>query len=269
MSQNQLLEDVQGRPDTRGIALQKAGVKNVGIPLHVIQKDGQTQRVLANVSMSVGLAASEKGTHMSRFIIQLVESSKSKAFCCDLKSFLADTQERLNAETAYIKMDFQYVVDKPSPVTLMSAPMAYHCSFEASLVGTSTYQFILGVEVPIATLCPCSKAISDYGAHNQRAMVRAKVLLDTMNEHSVFWIEDLIQLLDNCASCPVFPILKREDEKYVTEYAYDNPKFVEDVLRDSIASLREIPSAKGFQLEVEALESIHSHNAWAYQEEGF
>lgn len=264
----QSLIDIQSSADTRGIAIQRVGVKDVEIPMHVLQRDGHTQWVVANVTMSVGLSKEEKGTHMSRFIIQLSENSQSKAFCYDLKAFLEDTQKRLEATSAYIKMDFRYFIDKKAPISGISAPMAYQCRFEATLNGTSEYTFALGVDVPMATLCPCSKAISDYGAHNQRAMIRATAVLDTEGEHQVTWIEDLIEALDECASCPVYPILKREDEKYVTERAYDNPKFVEDVIRDSVTVMRNLPSVRGFEVEVEAFESIHGHNAWAHQKEG-
>lgn len=266
--QKQSLLDVQGLPDSRGIALQKVGVKGVELPVHILQKDGHTQMVSAVVSMGVDLSSEQKGTHMSRFIIQLTERSADKAFCYNLKDFLADTQMRLNANAAYITMDFRYFIHKKSPVTQMPAPMAYQCRFEAALKDTANYTFFLSVEVPIATLCPCSKAISDYGAHNQRAVIRTKIALDMQNDHQVLWLEDLVEVLDECASCPVYPILKREDEKYVTERAYDNPKFVEDVVRECIARLKPMPSVLGFEIEAEAFESIHGHNAWAYQNEG-
>lgn len=267
INQTELL-DVQNSLDSRGIALQKVGVKNVEIPVHILQKDGGTQLVTASVTLSVDLAEEYKGTHLSRFIIQLAERSESKAFCYNLQAFLEETRQRLGSQAAHIEMGFRYFVKKASPVTGMVAPMAHQCSFSASLSSNNEYQFMLGIEVPVATLCPCSKAISDYGAHNQRAMIRANILLDTQHDNQVLWIEDLVAALDECASCPVYPILKRADEKYVTERAYDNPKFVEDVMRECVATLRNVSSVKGFQLEVEALESIHGHNAWAYQKEG-
>lgn len=262
------IPDVQNYEDARGIALQQVGVKNVEMPIAILQKNGHTQPVAANITLSVDLPKESKGTHLSRFVIQLNESIENKAFCYNLKSFLADTQERLQASASHIKMDFRYFVDKPSPISNYSAPMAFGCSFEARLLGKEDYGFVLGIEVPIATLCPCSKAISDYGAHNQRALIRAKIAFDTEADHEVVWIEDLVKDLDECASCPVYPILKRADEKYVTERAYDNPKFVEDVMREVIATLRKKPGVVGFEIEVEALESIHGHNAWAYQKEG-
>ncbi|MBX2860882.1 MAG: GTP cyclohydrolase I FolE2 [Vampirovibrio sp.] len=263
------LLDVQNLQDHREIDLQRVGVSRVMVPMNVVQKNGNLQPVTAKATMSVGLGKAYKGTHMSRFISQLTEWSKDKHLSLDLQDFLAEAKERLKAPSAQIQLDFQYFIDKKAPVTGISAPMAYACRFDASLGATATdYDFMLGVTAPISTLCPCSKAISDYGAHNQRAEIRAEVLIDTQTPHPMIWIEDLVEALDTCASCPVFPFLKREDEKWVTERQYDNPKFVEDVMRDAIALLREFPGVKSFNLEVEALESIHGHNAWcAHQEE--
>ncbi len=264
----QPLIDVQSHADARGIALHKVGVKNVEVPIYVLQKDGRTQMVAASITISVDLPAEQKGTHMSRFVIQLAEKSTSKAFCYNLRDFLRETQQRLKSNTAHIEMNFRYFIHKEAPVTKIPAPVAYQCSFGASLTGEEDYKFVLGLEMPIATLCPCSKAISDYGAHNQRAIIRAKLALDTQSDYEVLWLEDLVKAFDECASCPIFPVLKREDEKYVTERAYDNPKFVEDVIRECVAVLQTYPSVTGYELEVEALESIHGHNAWAYQQEG-
>ena len=141
--------------------------------------------------------------------------------------------------------------------------MSYECTFEGR-IENSEYKFILGVVVPVTTLCPCSKEISDNGAHNQRAFISVKVSYDE-NEH--IWLEDLIKMIEECASCEVYPLLKREDEKFVTEKAYANPKFVEDVLRDVVVKLRKNPVVKEFEVECEAFESIHNHSAWAYQKE--
>ena len=154
-------------------------------------------------------------------------------------------------------------MDKEAPVTKLSAPMCYDCSFEGQMSGTD-YKFILGVKVPVTTLCPCSKEISEYGAHNQRAMISVKVSYDE-SEH--VWLEDLIELIESCASCPVHPLLKRQDEKYVTEKAWENPRFVEDVLREVVVKLRNHSIIKEFEVDCEAFESIHNHSAWAYQQE--
>lgn len=268
MTRPETLLDVQGLADTRGIDLQQVGVKNVTVPMNIVQKDGKLQAVTAVATMSVGLSKEHKGTHMSRFIIQLSEWSRDKVLSLNLREFLEEAKQRLTAPAAFLDLKFNYFIQKKAPVSNMSAPMAFECTFSGKLVGND-YRLELGVVVPIATLCPCSKAISDYGAHNQRAEIRCKVVLDTETEHPIVWIEDLVAALEACSSCPVFPLVKREDEKFMTEWAYDHPKFVEDVIREAIAVLREYPHVKGFDLEVDALESIHGHNAWAVHQENF
>jgi GTP cyclohydrolase IB len=273
MEKSHSLLDVQGLDDTRNIALQQVGVKEVAIPMSVLQKDGKIQHVTALARLSVGLPGEFKGTHMSRFIIQLAEWSHDKVLSVNLKEFLVETTQRLNAPSAQTEIKFKYFIDKKAPVSNMSAPMAYDCSFNGSIdlaaSPTAQYQLTLGIIIPIATLCPCSKAISDYGAHNQRAELKVQVHLDANLDHPVVWIEDLVAHLEECASCPVYPLVKREDEKFMTEKAYDNPKFVEDVARDAILALREYPGVTGFSIEVEALESIHGHNAWTAHQENF
>lgn len=263
------LLDVQGLADQRGVTLNQVGVKNVEIPMQVLQKDGKTQSVQAVATMSVGLPAEFKGTHMSRFVIQLGEWSQNRTFSLDLREFLVEAKQRLEAPSAFIELKFRYFMDKPAPVSGMSAPMAYECVFKGSLNEQDQYRLILSIMVPCATLCPCSKAISDYGAHNQRAEIRADIILDTATDHRVVWIEDVVAGLEEASSCPVYPLIKRVDEKFITEKAYDNPKFVEDVIRESTLFLREFKGVTGFNLEVEALESIHAHNAWAAHAENY
>lgn len=263
------LLDVQGLADQRGVTLNQVGVKNVEIPMQVLQKDGKTQSVQAVATMSVGLPAEFKGTHMSRFVIQLGEWSQNKTFSLDLREFLVEAKQRLEAPSAFIELKFRYFMDKPAPVSGMSAPMAYECVFKGSLNEQDQYRLILSIMVPCATLCPCSKAISDYGAHNQRAEIRADIILDTATECRVVWIEDVVAGLEEASSCPVYPLIKRVDEKFITEKAYDNPKFVEDVIREATLFLRKYKGVTGFSLEVEALESIHAHNAWAAHAENY
>jgi GTP cyclohydrolase I len=263
------LLDVQGLADKRGVTLNQVGVKNVEIPMQVLQKDGKIQHVQARATMSVGLPAEFKGTHMSRFVIQLNEWSKHKILCLNLREFLEEAKTRLDAPSAFIELKFRYFIEKAAPVSGMSAAMAYECHFKGSMDEQGHYRLILSVMVPCATLCPCSKAISDYGAHNQRAEIRAQILIDTDAEHRIVWIEDLVAGLEATSSCPVYPLIKRVDEKFITEKAYDNPKFVEDVIRESTLFLRDYKGITGFSLEVEALESIHAHNAWAAHAENF
>lgn len=259
-----LLNDVQGQKDIRNIDIQKVGVKDVEIPLVILRKlkNGKTdsQRVYAKAKMSVSLNREFKGTHMSRFIEILNDYRKKNLVGVDIKKMLYDMKERLKAENAYIKFDFKYFIKKTAPKSGLEALMCYDCYFEGTLNGDN-YTFSLGTKVPLTTLCPCSKEISDFGAHNQRATVKVKVSYPE-NEH--IWLEDLIKEVEKAGSAEVYSLLKREDEKAVTETAYENPKFVEDVLRDVVLSLENNKKISSFEVEIEAMESIHNHNAWAF-----
>lgn len=260
---NNILKDIQNQNDNRGIDIQKVGVNGVEVPLIIQRKNADNQVVSAVARMSVALPKKYRGTHMSRFMEVLNEYKKKNLLGIDIKGVLKDIQKKLNAESAHVKFTFKYFIDKKAPVSKSSFPMGYDCSFEGNLNGDD-YQFILGVKVPVTTLCPCSKEISDFSAHNQRAVIKVKISYDD-DEH--IWIEDLISLIENCGSCPVYPLLKRNDEKFVTEAAYKNPKFVEDTLRDVVGLLRNNKIIKYFEVETEAHESIHNHNAWAWQSE--
>ncbi len=259
------MNDVQNQIDKRNIDIQKVGVKDVEVPL-VIQrklKSGavDTQRVYAKAKMSVSLNRQFKGTHMSRFIEILNDYRKKNLIGVDIKQMLKDIKEKLNSENAYVKFDFKYFIKKTAPKSALEALMCYDCYFEGTIDGDD-YKFFLGTKVPITTLCPCSKEISDYGAHNQRAIVKVKISYPE-NEH--IWLEDLIKTIEESGSSEVYSLLKREDEKAVTERAYENPKFVEDVLRDVVLKLENNKIINFFEVEIEAQESIHNHNAWAYQ----
>lgn len=259
------MNDVQNQKDERNIDIQKVGVKDVEIPL-VIQrklKSGNidTQRVYAKAKMSVSLMHQFKGTHMSRFIEILNDYRKENLVGVDIKKMLQDIKQRLDAENAYVKFDFKYFIKKTAPKSGLEALMCYDCYFEGILNGED-YRFYLGAKVPVTTLCPCSKEISDYGAHNQRAIVKVKI---SYPEDEHIWLEDLIKTIEESGSSEVYSLLKREDEKAVTERAYENPKFVEDVLRDVVLKLDNNKIINSFEVEIEAQESIHNHNAWAYQ----
>lgn len=259
------LKDVQNEDDSRGIDIQKVGINDIDVPLTIQRRNNKTQTVGAKVRMSVSLPRKYKGTHMSRFV-EVLNLYRTHDFSCkDIKSLLTDIKKVLKAESANAKFTFKYFVDKKSPVTKLSFPLAYDCSFEGNLNGED-YSFTLGVSVPVATLCPCSKEISEYSAHNQRAIVKLKVNYN--QEECQIWPEDLIEMTESCSSTPLYTILKRSDEKYVTEAAYNNPKFVEDILRDIVLKLRKDKRITKFETEIEAFESIHNHNAWAYQREG-
>lgn len=257
------MKDVQNSQDNRNVDIQKVGIKHVELPL-VVQRKNKTDKVVyAKARVCVSLPKDYKGTHMSRFVEVLNEWRSKKLLGVDIRGCLEEVVKRLDAQSGELEFDFKYFVDKQAPVSNLSAPMCYDCSFEGRIDG-GKYKFILGVKVPVTTLCPCSKEISEYGAHNQRAIISVKVSYDE-TEH--IWLEDLIELIESCASCPVHPLLKRQDEKYVTEKAWENPKFVEDVLRDTVVKLRENSTIKEFEVDCEAFESIHNHSAWAYQSE--
>lgn len=257
------MKDIQNLKDTRNVDIQKVGIKHIDVPLIIQRKNKSNQVVSAKARVSVSLPRDYKGTHMSRFVEVLNEWQHKNLLGIDIKGCLEKIITNLDAQSGELQFKFKYFLEKRSPVTNLPAQMAYDCSFEGR-INSDGYKFILGVEVPVTTLCPCSKEISDNGAHNQRAFITVKVSYD---EDKHIWIEDLISIIESCASCPVYPLLKREDEKFVTEKAWDNPKFVEDVLRDVVVKLREHPVVTEFEVECEAFESIHNHSAWAYQHE--
>lgn len=258
------MKDVQNTYDNRNVDIQKVGINNLDIPLIIQRKNNSDQVVSAIARVCVSLPRNYKGTHMSRFVEVLNEWRTKNLLSEDIKGCLEKTIKKLSAKNGELKLKFKYFIDKKSPITELTAPMGYDCSFEGKIID-GVYKFILGVKVPVTTLCPCSKEISECGAHNQRAIVSVKVSYD---ETEQIWLEDLIELVESCASCPVYTLLKRQDEKYVTEHAWHNPKFVEDVLRDVVIKLRNHPLVNEFEVECEAHESIHNHSAWAYQKEG-
>ena len=262
------MQDVQNLKDNRGIEIQKVGVKGVEFPLTIQRKDAEDITIYSVATIGVTLPSKYKGTHMSRFVEVLNNWQKKHLLGLNIKGCVEEIIKKLNAKSGYLKFDFKYFIDKKSPVTNISAPMCYDCTFEGILDNygeeDEKYSFYLGVKVPVTTLCPCSKEISKYGAHNQRAIVSVKI---TYPEDEHIWLEDLIQEIEKCASSELYPLLKRADEKYVTEHAYDNPKFVEDVLRDVVLLLRKNSVIDSFEVECESLESIHNHSAWAYQQE--
>lgn len=258
------MKDIQNLEDTREVDIQKVGIKHIELPLIIQRKNNSNQVVCAEARVSVSLPRKYKGTHMSRFVEVLSEWRNKNLLGVDIKGCLEKIIKKLHAQSGELEFRFKYFIDKVSPVTGLTAPMSYDCSFEGRISEDNGYKFILGVVVPVTTLCPCSKEISDNGAHNQRAFISVKV---SYPEDEHIWIEDLIDMVEGCASCPVYPLLKRKDEKYVTEKAWDNPKFVEDVLRDVVVKLRKHPVVKEFEVECEAFESIHNHSAWAYQRE--
>lgn len=252
------MRDIQNEQDTREIPLNKVGVKGVKYPVSVLDKNKKTQTTTASVDLFVNLPHNFKGTHMSRFI-EVFHKYHEDISMQHFLDMLDEIREKLHAEKAFGTITFPYFIEKKAPVSGASGIMEYVCSYEGE-VSESERKFFVTIEVPVTTLCPCSKAISEYGAHNQRGKVRVKLLYSDF-----FWIEDVIQMIENCASSPLYSVLKRQDEKAVTEHAYENPRFVEDVVREVYIGLKNM-KFKWFSVEAENEESIHYHNAYAYTE---
>ena len=257
------MKDIQNRYDDRGIDIQRVGVKNVHIPLRIAKREGSYQEVLANVSMDVSLPMQFKGTHMSRFQ-ELLSAWSTKALTnADIRCILKDACDSLNATSAQISIKFKYFVEKEAPVSKKKSVLDYNCEFNGRMMD-SKFEFTMAVEVPVTSCCPCSKEISEYGAHNQRTMIKLKV---SFAPKEYLWIEDVVEILQTMGSAQIYSLLKREDEKYVTEMAYNNTKFVEDILRDVVIAMKAEDKVLWFEVECESFESIHNHSAFAYHVE--
>lgn len=255
------LKDTQNERDERKIAIDRVGVKSLRYPVEVRDKEEGSQRTVATVSLAVELPHQYKGTHMSRF----VEVLNSHGSCLDIRSMAAvplELLDRLNSERAHVEFRFPFFRSKPAPVTKKEGMMDYEVIFEVEAVKGGEVDFMVTVLVPVATLCPCSKAISARGAHNQRGLVTYSVRF----KDDPVWIEDLVELVERSASCELYSLLKRPDEKEVTERAYDNPVFVEDLVRNVAARSDSHESITWYRVEAENFESIHNHNAYAVVE---
>ena len=251
------LADIQSLPDHRRMDIDKVGIKEIRYPILVKDRTRGWQNTVANVNMYVNLPHHFKGTHMSRFI-EVLSSHESAISVDSLPDILRTIRDRLDAEEAHIQLSFPYFMERKAPVSGATAVMDYEVGITGVMSGDS-YESTLTVHVPVTTLCPCSKTISEYGAHNQRSLVTVKVRPD----NGLVWLEELIELVERNASCALYPILKRPDEKYVTEKAYDNPRFVEDMVRAVASELQDDSRIAGFSVESENYESIHNHSAYA------
>jgi GTP cyclohydrolase I len=250
------MRDVQSGPADVALRIDRVGVKNLAVPLTVRDRARGRQQTVARVDLSVDLPAEFKGTHMSRFLEALrdMETTLDTASC---KNLLLDLRDRLQARSSHLCFHFTYFLEQCAPVTGSRALMDYACFLRGAL-RNGDVELVLGVEVPVMTVCPCSKAISAEGAHSQRAMVRIEAGCSGM-----LWLEDLIAIAQESGSSPVYALLKREDEKFVTEAAFAAPTFVEDVVRNAASRLAAHPRVRGFRVEVESFESIHNHSAYA------
>lgn len=253
--------DVQNRADERKIDIQKVGVKDVKYPVVVLDRKNGTQSTVATFNLYADLPHNFKGTHMSRFI-ELVNEYYVDISMHNFLDMLKKIRELLDARRAYAEVFFPYFIEKKAPVSGEKSMMQYTCEYIGEVID-HMHRFFVGIQVPIATVCPCSQEISDYGAHNQRGMVTVKLLFNKF-----FWIEDIISLVEQSASSEVFTLLKREDEKYLTEQAFAHPRFVEDVVREVTRKLEATGDFPWFSVEAENFESIHNHSAYAYVERG-
>jgi GTP cyclohydrolase I len=256
------LTDKQSERDTRRLRIDKVGVRGLRHPIRVKDRAHQTQDTIATFSLTVDLPHQFKGTHMSRFV-EVLNAHGREIEIGSLPVMLAELRAKLHADRAHIEMHFPYFIEKSAPVSGASGLMDYEVRFDASQHGTET-DLLVTVVVPVATLCPCSKAISARGAHNQRGYVTLSVRFTG----EPVWIEDLVTLVEESASCGLYSLLKRPDEKFVTEKAYDNPVFVEDLVRNVALRLNAHPSIAWYRVEAENMESIHNHSAYAMIETG-
>ena len=250
------IPDVQASPDTRHLAIDRVGVKSIRHPARIRERSGGTQNTVAMFNMYVGLPHHFKGTHMSRFV-EILSAHEREISPDTFRSMVREMVTKLEAESGHIEMSFPYFVSKRAPVSGVASLMDYEVTFIGEIVdGRET--FTLKVQVPVTSLCPCSKGISERGAHNQRSHVTIAARIKTF-----VWIEELIDIAEDEASCQLYGLLKRPDEKFVTENAYDNPKFVEDMVRDVAARLNADKRIESYVVESENFESIHNHSAYA------
>ncbi len=253
------MKDMQNTFDNRGIGIDKVGIKNIRYPITVLDRRKGIQHTIANINMYVDLPKQFKGTHMSRFV-EILNEHRGNINIKDFPKILENMQKRFNANSAHLEIEFPYFIEKQSPVTHSPSLMEYNCKFIGIKNGKGT-DFILVVSVPVLTLCPCSKEISRYGAHNQRSFVTVHLRFK-----GLVWIEEVIDIVEHSSSAELFSLLKRPDEKYITEHSYNNPMFVEDVVREVAKKLKRNKKIISFSVEAENLESIHNHNVYAYVE---
>jgi len=254
-----LIPDVQSAADDRRLAIDRVGIKSIRHPVRIGDKSGGVQHTVAVFNMYVHLPHDFKGTHMSRFV-EILNSHEREISVESFEIILREMVERLEAQAGRIEMSFPYFINKAAPVSGVQSLLDYEVTFVGE-IEQGRYRFTMTVQVPVTSLCPCSKEISEYGAHNQRSHVTV-----TARTRGFLWIEELIRVCEEQASSELFGLLKRPDEKYVTEKAYDNPKFVEDIVRDIAAVLNADDRIEAYTVEAENFESIHNHSAYAFIE---
>lgn len=252
----QQLVDIQSSRDERNIPIDKVGVRGIKYPIQVLDCENGEQHTIGDFTLTVSLPHHFKGTHMSRFL-EVLNEHRRQVSVHGIPKILKALKEKLHAESAQLEVTFPFFMSKTAPVTGKQGLMEYTCGFSAE--SNHMEDFVMILKVPVTTLCPCSKEISARGAHNQRGIVSVKV---RTNAH--VWLEEIIQDIEASASCELFPVLKRPDEKWVTEKAYDTPRFVEDMVREVALKFDRDDRIVWYEIEVENHESIHAHNAYAY-----
>jgi GTP cyclohydrolase I len=255
------LDDKQSERDTRELRIDKVGVRGLRFPIQVRDKARNVQNTIATIGMFVDLPKEFKGTHMSRFV-EVLNAHGNVIHVENIADILSSLQKKLHSATSHLEMEFPYFMSKTSPVSRQASLMDYVARFDAAACGQEI-DFVLTVKVNVTTLCPCSKAISKHGAHNQRGEVTVQI----RSTKSV-WIEDVIGMVESSASSELYALLKRQDEKAVTERAYENPVFVEDLVRNVALKLNADARVSWYKVEAENFESIHNHNAYACIEKG-
>lgn len=252
------MKDIQNQPDHRNIPIDKVGIKNLKYPITVLDRRNGHQHTVASINMYVDLPHKNKGTHMSRFV-EMLPQFKADISLKKIATILKDMKTHLNADSAHIELTFPYFIEKKAPASNAPGLLDYTCRILGSSNSADNIDLVSEVMVPITSVCPCSKEISNVGAHNQRGEVRLAVRFNRF-----IWIEDMISLVEEAASCDVFSVLKRVDEKCVTEKGFNNPKFVEDIVRDVALNLKNDTNITWFSVSAENFESIHNHSAYAY-----
>jgi GTP cyclohydrolase I len=252
-----MMIDIQSQRDDRNIPIDKVGIKNLRYPITVRDRRNGRQHTVASINMYVDLPGNYKGTHMSRFV-ELLHIIRPEISLDKFAHILAQMKAHLDAASAHIEISFPYFIEKKAPVSDSPGLLDYSCKLIGVSDSSNGIDIVSEVTVPISSVCPCSKEISEVGAHNQRGEVRLRTRFKRF-----IWIEDMIELVEGCASCEVYSVLKRVDEKCVTERGYNNPKFVEDVVRDIAARLLQDPNITWFSVSAENFESIHNHSAYA------
>lgn len=252
------MKDTQNQRDYRNITIDKVGIKNLRYPITVLDRRNGCQDTVATINMYVDLPHEYKGTHMSRFV-EILNVLRPEVSLKKISDALEQMKKHLNAASSHIEVTFPYFIEKNAPISNSPGLMDYTCKLTGSSGPDGKIDFVSEVIVPVSSVCPCSKEISEAGAHNQRGEVRLSIRFKKF-----IWIEDMIEIVEKSGSSEVYSVLKRVDEKYITEYGFSNPKFVEDIVRDIAIKLKEDDNVTWFSVSAENFESIHNHSAYAH-----